>query len=68
MDVTTAIMGRFREIGAEPGKPVVNYEIGAALSGAGFDQHEIVNGPYRRQLDGFIQLMPFNALRLLKSI
>jgi hypothetical protein len=47
-DVTAAIIGRLRQTRAEPGQPVVMYEIRVPLVGAGYDQHEIVNALTRR--------------------
>lgn len=67
-NVTIAIIGRLQEIGAEPGKPVLMYEIGGALIAAGYDQHEIVNGLYSLERGGVIELMMSNALRLLKPL
>jgi hypothetical protein len=68
MDVVRAIIEELRNVGAEVGKPVVIYEIGVPLVRAGFDQHEIVNGLYRLERDGVIELLPSNSLKLLLAI
>jgi len=68
MDVNGAIIEMLREIGAQPGRPVVIYEIGGALIAAGYDQHEIVNGLYRLEREGVLELVPSNAMKLLKPL
>ncbi|SFB59704.1 hypothetical protein SAMN03159496_05589 [Rhizobium sp. NFR07] len=67
-DVTTAIIGRLRDIGAAPGKAVVMYEIGVPLVAAGYNQHEIANALFRLEKDGVIELMMSNALKLLQPL
>lgn len=66
--VVMAINEKLKQLGPEVGRPIIIYEIGVALVVAGFNQHEIVNGPFRREKQGFIELLPSNALRLLSSL
>jgi hypothetical protein len=65
MEVVRALIEELGNVGAEVGKPVVIHEVGVLLLRAGFDQHEIVNGLYRLEKDGVIELLPSNSLKLL---
>lgn len=71
MDVKEAIIKELRRLSEtrDLSKPIGLYAIGVPLvSGAGFDQRQVVNALFSLEREGLIEILPENALRLTERL
>jgi hypothetical protein len=66
-EIRSAFFDVLLSLGAEPGKPISNYDIGPPMVMRGFSEEEIVNMFFSLQTKKVIELLPGNRLQILPA-